>query len=87
MYDDLWMAQNGFMDMAPEKTTAGDLLASLGREGKLIYLLPGDSLQTRSGHFSRAWHLATAGGGEREDGRRGAGDHDCACAARRARLA
>jgi cystathionine beta-synthase len=44
MYDDLWMAQNGFMDVAPEKTTAGDLLASLGREGKLIYLLPDDSL-------------------------------------------
>ena len=51
MYDDLWMAQNGFMDVAPEKTTAGDLLASLGREGKLIYLLPGDSLQTAADIF------------------------------------
>jgi cystathionine beta-synthase len=45
MYDEFWMAQNGFMEVAPEKTTAGDLLASLGREGKLIYLLPDDSLQ------------------------------------------
>jgi len=51
MYDDLWMAQNGFMDVAPEKTTAGDLLASLGREGKLIYLLPGDSLQRAADIF------------------------------------
>jgi cystathionine beta-synthase len=45
MYDDLWMAQNGFLEVAPEKTTAGDLLSVLGREGKLIYLLPTDSLQ------------------------------------------
>jgi cystathionine beta-synthase len=51
MYDDLWMAQNGFMDVAPEKTTAGDLLASLGREGKLIYLLPDDSLQRAADIF------------------------------------
>jgi cystathionine beta-synthase len=51
MYDDLWMAQNGFMDITPEKTTAGDLLVSLGREGKLIYLLPGDSLRTAADIF------------------------------------
>lgn len=51
MYDDLWMAQNGFMDIKPEKTTAGDLLVSLGREGKLIYLLPGDSLRRAADIF------------------------------------
>ena len=51
MYDDLWMAQNGFMDITPEKTTAGDLLISLGREGKLIYLLPGDSLRRAADIF------------------------------------
>ena len=51
MYDDLWMAQNGFMDITPEKTTAGDLLVSLGREGKLIYLLPGDSLRRAADIF------------------------------------
>jgi cystathionine beta-synthase len=45
MYDDLWMARNGFTEVPPEETTAGDLLSSLGREGKLIYLLPDDSLQ------------------------------------------
>jgi cystathionine beta-synthase len=45
MYDDAWMAQNGFAEVAPEKTTAGDLLTALGREGKLIYLLPDNSLQ------------------------------------------
>ena len=51
MYDDLWMAQNGFMDITPEKTTTGDLLVSLGREGKLIYLLPGDSLRRAADIF------------------------------------
>lgn len=45
MYDDAWLAQNGFTDVAPEKTTAGDLLTALGREGKLIYLLPDNTLQ------------------------------------------
>jgi cystathionine beta-synthase len=51
MYDDLWMSQNGFMEVAPESTTAGDLLTSLGREGKLIYLLPGDSLRRATDIF------------------------------------
>ena len=51
MYDELWMSQNGFLDVAPEKTTAGDLLASLGREGKLIYLLPDESLQRAAAIF------------------------------------
>jgi cystathionine beta-synthase len=45
MYDDQWMAQNGFMQKEPEKATAGDLLKALDREGKLIHLLPEDSLQ------------------------------------------
>jgi cystathionine beta-synthase len=51
MYDEFWMAQNGFMDVAPEKTTAGDLLSFLGRVGKLIYLLPDDSLQCAADTF------------------------------------
>ena len=51
MYDELWMAQNGFIDLPPEKTTAGDLLTLLGREGKLIYLLPDDSLQSAAESF------------------------------------
>jgi cystathionine beta-synthase len=51
MYDDLWMAQNGFIDLAPERTTAGDLLAALNLEGKLIYLLPDDSLQRAADTF------------------------------------
>jgi cystathionine beta-synthase len=45
MYDDRWMTQNGFLDIAPEHITAGNLLASLDREEKLISLRPDDSLQ------------------------------------------
>jgi len=45
MYDERWMGQNGFLDIAPERTTAGDLLTLLGRQEKLIYLRPTDSLQ------------------------------------------
>jgi len=45
MYDDTWMAQNGFVEVVPERTTAGDLLQALGREGKLVCLLPDESLQ------------------------------------------
>jgi len=51
MYDEAWMSQNGFMEVPPEKTTAGDLLLSLGREGTLIYLLPDDSLQRAAESF------------------------------------
>jgi cystathionine beta-synthase len=51
MYDDSWMAQNGFVDLAPERITAGDVLAALDREGKLIYLLPDDSLQRAADTF------------------------------------
>ena len=51
MYDDFWMAQNGFLEVPPDKITAGDLLASLGREGKLIYLQPDDSLQRAADTF------------------------------------
>jgi cystathionine beta-synthase len=53
MYDDRWMGQNGFLDIAPEKTTAGDLLALLGREEKLIYLRPSDSLQSAAEIFRK----------------------------------
>jgi cystathionine beta-synthase len=52
MYDDAWMAQNGFLEVAPEQTTAGDLLQALGREGKLACLLPDDSLQ----HAAETFH-------------------------------
>lgn len=51
MYDDFWMAQNGFIKLAPEQTTAGDVLSALNREDKLIYLLPDDSLQRAADVF------------------------------------
>jgi cystathionine beta-synthase len=51
MYDDAWMAHNGFLEVAPEQTTAGDLLQALGREGKLACLLPDDSLQHAADTF------------------------------------
>ena len=51
MYDDAWMAHNGFVEIAPEQTTAGDLLQALGREGKLACLLPDDSLQHAADTF------------------------------------
>jgi len=44
MYDDVWMSAHGFTDAPPEQATVGELMASLGREGKLIYLRPDDSL-------------------------------------------
>jgi cystathionine beta-synthase len=51
MYDDSWMAQNGFVEVAPEQTTAGDLLQALGREGKIVWLLPDDSLRHAADTF------------------------------------
>jgi cystathionine beta-synthase len=51
MYDDAWMAHNGYLEVAPEQTTAGDLLQALGREGKLACLLPEDSLQHAADTF------------------------------------
>ena len=51
MYDDAWMAQNGYLEVPPEKTTAGDLLQALGREGKLVSLLPDDSLERAADTF------------------------------------
>jgi len=39
------MAQNGFVEVSPEQRTASDLLVALGREGKLMWLLPDASLQ------------------------------------------
>jgi cystathionine beta-synthase len=52
MYDDTWMVDNGFVEVAPERTTAGDILQALGREGKLVCLLPDDSLQ----HAAETFH-------------------------------
>lgn len=51
MYDDAWMAENGFAEIPPQQTTVGHLLAVLGREGKLIYLLPDDALQQAAETF------------------------------------
>ncbi len=51
MYDERWLSQNGFLDITPETTTAGDLLTSLGRAERLIYLKPDDSLQNASEVF------------------------------------
>ena len=51
MYDDTWMAHNGYLEVAPEQTTAGDLLQALGSEGKLVSLLPDDSLQQAADTF------------------------------------
>ena len=51
MYDDLWMSQQGFTEVPPEQATAGDLLALLGREEKLIHLRPEDSLQRAAETF------------------------------------
>lgn len=51
MYNDLWMSQQGFTEIPAEEATANDLLRSLGREGKLIYLRPEDSLQCAADIF------------------------------------
>jgi cystathionine beta-synthase len=53
MYDDAWMANNGYLEVAPEQTTAGDLLQALGHEGKLVSLLPDDSLESAADTFRR----------------------------------
>jgi len=53
MYDDAWMAHNGYLEVAPEQTTAGNLLHTLGREGKLVSLLPDDSLQHAADTFRK----------------------------------
>lgn len=45
MYDDAWMAENGFMDHPPEHATVGDLVAALGHEGNMLFLTPEDTLQ------------------------------------------
>lgn len=45
MYDDTWMAQNGFLETPPEKTTAGDILQALRRKADVVSLSPLDSLQ------------------------------------------
>ncbi len=51
MYDDAWMAQNGFTDVKPETATAGDLLTALGHQGRLIYLEPEDTLERAASIF------------------------------------
>ncbi len=45
MYDDEWLAQNGFVEKPAGHVTVGDALAALGREGKLICLQPDDTLE------------------------------------------
>lgn len=44
MYDDGWLAKNGFVEQPAGHISVGDALAALGREGKLIYLEPDDTL-------------------------------------------
>jgi cystathionine beta-synthase len=51
MYDDTWMVHNGYIEVAPEHTTAGDLLQALGREGKLVSLLPDAALEHAADTF------------------------------------
>jgi cystathionine beta-synthase len=51
MYDDAWMAHNGYLEVALEETTAGDLLQALGREGKLVSLFPDNSLEQAADTF------------------------------------
>jgi cystathionine beta-synthase len=51
MYDDAWMARNGFAEVKPETATAGSLLAALSREGTLICLEPDDTLQRAADTF------------------------------------
>ncbi len=45
MYDDRWMAEQGFTEVSPATATAGDLLTALGRGGKVICLTPDDTLE------------------------------------------
>ncbi len=45
MYNDEWMAENGFIDRPPEQTTIGDLLVAIGRADKVIALGEQDTLQ------------------------------------------
>ncbi len=45
MYNEEWMAENGFIDRPAEKITVGDLLTTLGRAGKVIALGVQDTLQ------------------------------------------
>lgn len=47
------MAQNGFLEIEPEQSTAGDVLTSLNREGKLICLAPNHTLQQAAEAFRR----------------------------------
>jgi cystathionine beta-synthase len=51
MYDDTWMTHNGYLEVAPEQTTAGDLLQALRREGNLVSLSPDDSLRRAADTF------------------------------------
>ncbi len=45
MFDDKWMAENGYLEQAPERATLGDVLVALEREGMLHYFGPDDTLQ------------------------------------------
>ena len=51
MYDDGWLAQNGFVEKPAGHVTVGDALAALGREGKLICLQPDDTLERAADLF------------------------------------
>lgn len=51
MYDESWMAENGFVETPPDQRSARDLLVALGREGKIMCLLPDDTLQHAADTF------------------------------------
>lgn len=51
MYDDAWMAENGFLDTSPERATLGDLVSALDRAGLVIFLSPEETLLHAIGAF------------------------------------
>ena len=51
MYNEEWLAENGFIDRPAENITVGDLLTTLGRAGKVIALGVQDTLQKAIGAF------------------------------------
>jgi cystathionine beta-synthase len=51
MYDDGWMAENGFVEQPVGHVTLGDVLAALDRDGKLICLEADDTLERAADLF------------------------------------
>jgi cystathionine beta-synthase len=53
MYDDEWMATNGFLETPPEHATIGDVLRVLDREGRLVALQMDQTLADALTAFER----------------------------------